>query len=325
MVSDLIQRFFLTATFLAFAAAHHSLAQLPEQEPEATPADTLAMQRMQPRLGGFINLGLNLHTANFAGLPEAPNCMPLDAASFAGGTSLGIGAGGLYELPMTPKWDASARIGVQTLGITQTVSANIGPIRQADGTIVEGVSEYSLESSLMMLGGTIWAGYRPVDNQPLTVRFGPELGLMIGKSFTQKEQLAYPSTAAFVGTDGAETRVRNQVSADMQNVGLRLALAVGVDYELPLNNQNTLFLVPELSYALGLGGLRSDLDWTISQLRFGASVTYSLPLPPPPPPPPPVAPLTASPSWLAMLPAFLSCFSGLNASSAASRPSAINP
>ncbi|KXK55182.1 MAG: hypothetical protein UZ07_CHB004002271, partial [Chlorobi bacterium OLB7] len=282
MISNFIQRFFCTATLLAFAAAP-SVAQLAGQEDDAPPADTLAMQRMQSRVGGFANLGLNLHSANFAGIPEAPNCMPLDAANFTGGTSLGIGVGGLYELPLSPQLDISGRIGLQTLGITQTVSANIGPVRQADGTIVEGVSEYSLESSLMMVGATLWAGYRPLEGQPLTVRLGPEFGMMIGKSFTQQEQLAYPSTAAFVGADGGETRIRNQVSADMENVGLRLALALGVDYELPLNNRNTLFLVPELAYALGLGGLRSDLDWSISQLRLGASVKYSLPLPPPPP------------------------------------------
>ena len=93
-----------------------------------TPEQRLAAQALQPRLGIFGDVAFNMHTGNFGGAPGVPTCLPMDSANFTGGNGLGFAAGLLFELPLDPSLFLMMRAGYYSMGVEQTVQADIGPI-----------------------------------------------------------------------------------------------------------------------------------------------------------------------------------------------------
>lgn len=271
---------------LGLAGVSSLSAQQPEEE-RLSPEERQLKQLMQPRIGLYAQFGPNLHSGEFFGLPEALSCMDLDQTAFGGDMGFGFGIGGLFELPLNAKWFLQARAGYSSLGATLTAQGDIGPVLVGDTDTATGISEYALETSLGMIGGGVTIGWRPL-SVPVTFRLGPDFGIFMSKSYTQQEELLEPSSAAFIGPDGRNTRIRNLSSGDIANTGAQIAATVGADYELPLNEDRTLLLVPELRYSFPITKVRSDLDWRIHQIRAGVAVKYSFPIPKPLPPIPPI-------------------------------------
>ena len=251
-----------------------------------SPAERQALQEMQPRFGLYAGLGLNLHAGSFYGIPEAPSCCLNDSTTFGGELGFGFGGGFLFELPLTPKWFLEGRVGYSSVGGLLKTDAIIGPALTTESDTASVVSEYSIDAGLAELVGSITAGWRPLD-APLTVRLGPQVGFFMGKSFTQQEELIEPSSAAFIMPDNSSSRIRNQASGDIANTTLQISALLGIDYELPMNSDRTLLLVPEITYAFPFTPVRSDLNWYVHQIRGGIALKYSLPLPKPTPPLPP--------------------------------------
>lgn len=276
------------------------------QDERMSPEERAEAQAMQPRVGIWGQGGLNIHAADFAGLPEAPLCMLSDSTSFTGGSAFGWGVGLLYEHPLSTSFFIEARAGLAELGATQTSDAYIGPILVNDADTASGISRYSLETNLMAILGELTAGWRPVADLPLTARLGIGLGSFLTKEYTQGEELLEPTSATFIAPDSSATRLRNVTTGDLGSAPLQLGGVIGADYELPMNSDGTLLLVPEIRYTFPLAKVRDDLDWRIHTLRAGVAVKYAFPLPKPAPPellvaepslppPPPAQPvLTAS-------------------------------
>ncbi len=277
----------MLAVLLGLCGAASLFAQ-DEGGERLSPEERQEKQLLQPRIGFYGQLGLNLHSGDFHGLPEAPACMLLDEAGFGGDMGFGFGLGALYELPLTPKLFLQGRVGYSSLGATLTTDAYVAPVLTptGDADTASLISQYSLDASLGLIGGGVTIGWRPLD-MPLTFRLGPEFGIFMQKGFTQQEELLEPSSAAFIGPDGESTRIRNQATGDIANTTAQIAATLGVDYEFPMNSDGTLLLVPELRYTLPFTKVRSDLDWSVHQLRAGAAIKYSFPIPKPAPPVPP--------------------------------------
>jgi len=156
------------------------------------------------------------------------------------------------------------------------------------------MSEYTLRTPFGLVAGGVALGIRPW-GIPLTLRFGPEIGVLAARPFDQREELVAPASAVFLNTNGERTQVRNVYSGELEQPGLQVGAQFQVDYDLPLNRDETMLVTPEFSVTLPLTRVRSDLDWRIHQVRAGVALKYSLPvneLPPqvkdPLPPPPPV-------------------------------------
>lgn len=260
-----------------------------EQTPDdrMSPEQRAEAQAMQPRVGLFGHGGLNIHAADFPGIPEAPLCMELDRTSFTGGTGFGWGLGLLYEYPLSKSFFIEARAGLSSLGATLNSDAWIGPILVGDADTASGISRYSLDANLMALVGELTAGWRPVEGLPLTARLGVGAGSFLTKDFTQGEELLEPSSATFLAPDSSATRQRNVTTGDLGSTPLQVDAVIGADYELPMNGDGTLLLVPEIRYTFPFMKVRDDLDWSVHSLRAGVALKYAFPLPKPVPPTPP--------------------------------------
>lgn len=259
-------------------------------------ADTLAMQRMRPRVGLFAHVAINLHGGNHYGLPEVPTCLPFDSSHFSGGNGIGGDVGLLFELPLTEMFALMVRGGYYGMSADETIEVGIAPVLLVDEA-VEGFSAYSFNSSLATINADVTLGIRPFEF-PLTFRVGPEFGAYMSTETSQDERAVRPAEMVFIGANGENTKIRNPYTTTFTNTALRVAGLIGADYELPLNAKQTLLLVPELWYSLAFTDVRDDMDWTANQFRIGAAIKYSfaLPEPPPPPviPPPPPEPMLAA-------------------------------
>ncbi len=252
--------------------------------------------------GLFAGVNFNQHSADFIGInfPQVPSCCP----RFETGTGIGFNGGLLFNLPL------SDRLTLQFRGLYSILSAELSTIEDTyvstpDGKGTNGSFEHSVDAGLAIAGLQPMIGYRIQDN--LTVSAGLRAGFLLEKTFKQKEELISPSTGTFFGTN---SRVQNVSSGDINNTSsLNLALALGAGYSLPLNSENSLQLIPEAYYFLGLNNIFSDGNWKANQFTAGLALVWSPrklkpikppalpPMPPPalmPPPPPAVPVLDAS-------------------------------
>ncbi len=270
--------------------ATHTLSGQDQQE-RMSPEERAEAQAMQPRVGLFGNLGLNFHTGSFAGIPEAPTCLAFDEGNFGGDMGLGLGGGLLYEHPLSRSLFLELRAGLYTTGAELTTDTYLAPVfdPNGEGDTASATSRHRLDASLILLAAELTAGWRPVSDLPLTIRLGMNGGSFISKEYTQEEELLEPSSATFIAPDGSNTRVRNSTTAGLGDTPLQLGAALGVDYELPMNSDRTLLLVPEVRYSFPLTNVRADLDWKIHRVNLGAAIKYVFPLPKPSAPIPPTA------------------------------------
>lgn len=260
-----------------------------ENEQRETPEERAERQGERPRLGLFGGAGLNFHAGAFQGIPEAPTCMPLDEASFDGTTAFGYDIGLLFEYPIAKDFAVELRGGYYDLGGTLRTDAYLAPTFVADiSDTASVVSQYELEALLGLAGLELTLGWSPLDI-PLTFRLGPSFGTLFRRGYAQREVLQEPSNGVFIAPDGSSTRVRNETADDILSVVSQFGATLGADYELPMNEEGTLLLVPELRFNYAFSNIREGLDWQVHRGRLGLALKYVFPLPVPDPPPAPLA------------------------------------
>lgn len=93
------------------------------------------------------------------------------------------------------------------------------------------------------------------------------------------EQITNPADrGTFVdGDTGFDTgkRTRNESVGDIPELNsLRLFLSTGIGYELPLNSDNTIRLMPEVNYNFALSNVVNEVDWKINELKGGIALKY---------------------------------------------------
>ena len=244
-----------------------------QEEEKPTPIET-------EHFGGYIQGGLNLHSATFQSLPDCPTC----GSQFNSGTGLGFGIGGFYDLLWSNPISFELRLGYRSLG--GLLKADSGTTVIVNGNITPATFEHTLDASIGMLALTPLVRYSPIDNFVLDA--GPVAGYVLSNTFHQQEVMLQPAGSTFENG----SRIRNDSSGTTPNFSkLYLGLTLGAQYRVPLNAGGTLFALPEAFYTLCLSNLSSSVNWKASSIMGGVSIEYRLfkePPPSPPPPPPPV-------------------------------------
>lgn len=242
---------------------------------------TIDTNALKPKFGVYGQYGLGFHFADFANLPNTQSC--------CGGfnTEIGstFGGGIVIDIPLEYDYIIELRGGYSQISGNFNSELNTDVI--VDGIIQQGVFSYNLNSTLSKVDFDAMFSYRVAEN--IFLNGGPSFGLLLSSDFKQWEQVEQPSDR---GVFPGEGRVRNLYDGEIQNLSsILIGLTIGVDYQLPLNRKNSLFLVPGLYYSHKFNNVVSDLTWNIGELKAGIALKYRTPPAPPPPPPPPANPL----------------------------------
>lgn len=217
------------------------------------------------QVGGFAFASSNMHSADFQTLPGTFGCSP----GYTSGSGFGFSIGGIYQTPINSSFSLQIRGAFSSLGSTLTREENIGNSR-VNNEAVATISKHSLESSISSIEIQPMLYFQPLNN-PLNVSFGLNTGLLVGATYSQKEEIQSPSNALYENN----LRQRNVSSGSISNTSaLQLGALVGAGYDVLVGRN--IFVTPEIQYGLQLTNLVSDINWKANSLRFGVSVRYIL-------------------------------------------------
>ncbi len=224
--------------------------------------------------GGFANLMLNLHDADFSRIPDCPSCSP----GFRSGIGVGATFGLLYEYPISKLYSLGARLSYQNISglLTATEPTTIIVNSQA----VAGEFEHTIDAKLSTIGFEPYLLISPFDKISFSVAV--HIGSLMSKSYSQKEEITKPTNSGtFLDADGNDSfsRTRNEFSGDLEKAAsLFIAPVLGVSYKVPLNKTASLNAFPEIFYQLGVTNIVDDplvSQWTVNSLRAGISIKYA--------------------------------------------------
>lgn len=225
-------------------------------------APTVLHSQLRSAIGVVGNFNFNLHRADFRAFPGVPSCCP----AYEGGSGSGLTLGVLYEVPLAEQLRLAIR-GVyssQSGTLTRTESATLA------GN-VPGIFEHRVESSLANVGIEPWMQYNVVSR--LWVGIGVRAAFVTSSNFSQTEVITEPSTGTFANGMRSRNVVPTQGIPDANRISA--GLVAGVSLDVPLNRDATLLLAPELTYCYSVTSVVRGIDWSVDQLRFGASIKWS--------------------------------------------------
>lgn len=232
----------------------------------------LSAQTLRPRYGLYGAYDLNQHSADFRQLPGVPNCCP----RFEEGSGTGPAFGALVELPLTRRFFLNLRLGY--MSHDATLSAEEPTTVIVGGTPQQGAFTHTVDASLSTFGIEPMVSWNATGTSGLHVHLGFRLATLMKNAFSQQEVVSQPANSGtFIDSNGNDTRsrIRNEYSGDIPNAStLAISGAVGVSYDLPLNADHTMFLVPEVLYFYGLSQVVDGLDWKMNAIRPGLAIKY---------------------------------------------------
>ena len=193
---------------------------------------TIDTNALKPKFGVYGQYGLSFHFADFAKLPNTESC--------CGGFSTEIGPtfsfGLIADIPIDYEFLVDLRAGYSQFGGNFYSELNTDVL--VDGQIENGVFSYNLNSEFTKIDFDALLSYRVAEN--IFINGGPSFGLLLSSDYKQWEQIEQPSDR---GVFPGEGRVRNYFEGEIENLSnLIFGLTIGADYQLPMNNNNSLFL-----------------------------------------------------------------------------------
>jgi outer membrane protein OmpA-like peptidoglycan-associated protein len=242
----------------------------------------------RPSYGLFFDMNYNMHTANFKGEEWVgiPNCCP----RFETGLGLGFQFGVFYAKPILTDWDLNIRLAYSSLSGVLS-SEELIVLAGKDGHSVDGIFLHEVDASIASAGLMPLMTYRATEQVMLHLGF--RAGLLLQKSFVQKEEILEPNFGVFENG----RRIRHDVSGDIPGASaIDLAGVVGLGYSIPLGSTYEWFLEPEVFFAYGLMPISSNVSWNVSNLSGGVALRYAPREVVPPITPPKEAPLPPLPA-----------------------------
>lgn len=252
-------------------------------------ANGISKEKNTPFFMSFgADVNANIYFADFKQFEGVDNC----CTNFGNTTGLGynVHAGFEYLFPsklLGMPWRLDLSIAYSDLSAAFSEEYEIANIIQGN-TYTKAVSEFILEPSIQAVIFDPGIFFNPIDDVPLSIRAGFQVGFLTGKTFTQEEKLVSPPNVYFENG----TRVRGQFSGEIPNASSQyFALSIGARYKAA--DFGNFALYPQLRFNYGLTDIVNGLDWKASALQGGLSLVYNFPgkeLPPPAEPPSPPMP-----------------------------------
>lgn len=217
--------------------------------------------------GIFAGMQWNRHISAFSKLPGIPNCCPL----FEKGEGTGFQAGVHIDHTFFESISLSLRLGWYTLDAKLEDLETKENLVRIDDELVRGSFMHHLETSLSELAVEPMVSYNPFGG--LNIYGGIHLGYLAVSRFHQFETLEKPEyEGVFADT---ETRRRNDSSGTIPALNdFTLGLTAGIGWNLPLNEERTVFLSPEVFYFEGMNDFVKNLKWEASSVRASLHLKY---------------------------------------------------
>ncbi len=217
-------------------------------------------------IGIYGGMGLNNYSTSFQSLPNFPCCSP----NYESGDGLGMNLGFLANYNVNKEMQIGLKIGYSDLSALISQTEN-GIFDNNLGTQSNGVIRHDLDVSLPSLAFEPTFTFELIEN--LNGFLGVGFNYLISADISQKEVLEQPTDVTFEN----KKAVRNEASGSLENISSLLPLvSLGASYDLPLDNNDDMFLAPTISYTHRFGNVVPDLEWTVSTLNLGVQIKYSI-------------------------------------------------
>ncbi len=219
------------------------------------------------RIGIILDYGLPGGVKSFSSLRGTANCCT-DYEEFAGQT---FGAGLQYYFPVNPKWSIRLKIGYYTNNLelrdVEDEQINVG------GVLFDGQFAHNLSINYSNYFTQIVVGYVVIED--MTIVVGGKLMLNSELKYEQYERIIRPEDrGVFVDT---ETRTRNELSGEISNLNKVIpAFTIGACYDLPLNENRSAILSPEIAFESNFLSLIKDSDWNMYSIHFGITISINI-------------------------------------------------
>lgn len=222
--------------------------------------------------GATLHFVRTTHAANFDSLPGIPEARE----RFTSGLGNGIAVGTIIRLPLQPSL-ALAIHGHFTMYKGAFSALQQEPVAPG-GEPIPSTIQHTVDASFGQLTILPMIDFSPIERLHLTA--GPEAGMMLYNTVTQKEEIIAPAGATWVETG---TPVQTLFDGTLNGVGRwQAALTVGAGYTFPVPGSRTLSVTPELLISFPLTQLYPEGNWSATVYRAGISLLFT-PLPPPVP------------------------------------------
>lgn len=245
--------------------------------------------RLRPKFGAFGHFSLNFHQTDFIRMiSSTDNCCP----GYEYGSGSSFASGILMELPFEnyfngdffKKSDISLRLGYSGYDGELIRYENTDVI--VNGNSQTGEFKHLFDFNYGTIGIEPGIAYQVIND--LRIYAGLRIGFHFYDYFYTIETISEPKN---MGTFLNGQTYRAEDNGKIDNVQkIQFAPNIGIGYELPLNQNGSLFLQPEAFYSLNVTPVIKDNFWLVHNIQIGIALKYKKPLPPPPEPDPPIAP-----------------------------------
>ncbi|MFY8000606.1 MAG: OmpA family protein [Candidatus Kapaibacteriota bacterium] len=232
------------------------------------------------RFGVFGQFAYNMHRANFATLPDVPNCCP----QFTDAVSNAYALGAMFDIPMSNAFGFSLRASyTPTPGRFQSTETDPRTaLQNIDGSPnPDSRFFHILEANLGSLGLEAFLTIKPLTgltrtDDGLTVLLGARAGYMVQREFEQKEE-TFAESVLFVHT---LSRLQNVVKGNIPEASAyNISLMGGLAWEIPLNAKRTVYITPEVFYSFPLTPVIPSAAlngaWSVHQIRAGIALKFA--------------------------------------------------
>jgi hypothetical protein len=218
--------------------------------------------------GVFGSYNMNYHTADFASLGTNPSY-------YESGWGAGFSAGGVLELYFLKNLGINLQAGYTDLSgeLKRTATEKLS----LRGGNIQGEFEYVLDATLSIVYLEEKFTFNLFDNLRLFAGLGE--GYLITTDIWQYEKIIDDSRRGltFFDKDGIDTKsdIRNEYKGKINDPNEFQIYAIGgIGYEIPLNFERNLLLIPQVSFSYGLSDISGD-EWKVNTIKFGMSFIFS--------------------------------------------------
>lgn len=239
------------------------------------------------QLGLYLNG--NIYSGSFTALPDVPNCCTEFSSAFALKPAFSFGFEYDFgKLLFEKKTSYILKLTYQNLSADYKENEYIGNRIRPDG-FDKIYADYILEPEITNIATEHILAWNIIEDVPLDILAGVQLGFNIKTDYYQVEKLVSPKDVSF---DENGSKSINESSGKIPSASaFYAALSLGLRYKA--YTSSGIDFMPEIQFNYGLTKPVSSIDWSISSLRAGVTMSYRIPKSQIPPPAPPAAPPAA--------------------------------